>query len=153
MRLPSAHRQHGFTLIETLVVVVIIALLAAVMAPNMISTPNTRLRADASELINALRETRLHAMRTRQPAVLQVNTRELFYRLPGKHKVQQLDDELTLQLTTAESELTGDEQGGIRFFADGSSTGGRITLSNGSLVQHVDVEWLTGKVRLLDGQP
>ena len=37
----------------------------------------------------------------------------------------------------------------VRFFADGSSTGGRVTLMVGERSYAVDVDWLTGRVRVL----
>lgn len=141
-------RLHkGFTLIETLMVIGLIALLAAVLAPSMIPTPNNQLRAASAELMSALRETRLHAMRTRKSAALFVDTELRSYRVPGRGS-RPLDGEYKIQLTTARKEMSGENSGGIRFFPDGSSTGGRITLSNDSLIQHADVGWLTGRVRL-----
>ncbi len=41
-------------------------------------------------------------------------------------------------------------RGGIRFYPDGSSTGGRVTLSLEGLQMRVDVEWLTGRVRITE---
>ena len=69
-------KHNGFTLLETLVVIVIMALIAAVMAPNLVSTANTRLRAAASELVAALRDTRLYALSHREQAVLRVELAE-----------------------------------------------------------------------------
>mgnify|MGYP001546228088 CR=1 FL=1 len=146
-------QQGGFTLIETLMVIALVALLAAVIAPNMIPTPNNQLRANASELKSALRETRLHAMRMRKSAALLVDTANKSYQLPNKTQTQALSGELKVQLTTAQKELVDDDSGYIRFYPDGSSTGGRITLSNDDLIQHVDIAWLTGRVRLLENTP
>jgi len=146
-------RQFGFTLIETILVIGIVALLSAVLAPMLTPSPNTQLRSNGSELMSALRETRLHAMRSRSSAALEVNTQSRTFRLPGKAQASTLKGEMEIQLTTAEQELTGTDSGGIRFFADGSSTGGRITLSNQKLIQHIDVEWLTGRLRLQEESP
>jgi general secretion pathway protein H len=36
----------------------------------------------------------------------------------------------------------------IRFFADGSSTGGRITLEREHAAWKIDINWLTGQIEL-----
>ena len=154
--MPQAQRQSddGFTLIETLVVVAIIALLAAVMAPGMIPTPNNQLRSDAEELVAALRKTRLAAQETRRAAQLQIHTEDAYYRLPGHDATHKLNaDNLSLELTTAEQETIDEELGGIRFFPDGSSSGGMIKLSNGSMIQQINVEWLTGRIKRFEIKP
>ena len=53
------------------------------------------------------------------------------YTAPGKSAVK-LPADMSLRLTTAEQEVTGGNSGGIRFFADGSSTGGHISVHAGS---------------------
>lgn len=146
----NRHRQAGFTLVEMLMVVGLIALLAAVLAPSMIPTPNNQLRSNAADLMGALRATRLHAMQSRHDAALQVNTEERSYQRPDEENPKKLDGDFKIQLTTARNELTDAETGAIRFFPDGSSTGGRITLSNGNMTRHVDIGWLTGRIRLLE---
>jgi general secretion pathway protein H len=42
--------------------------------------------------------------------------------------------------------MTGESTAGIRFFADGSSTGGRVKLSSAGRDWVIGVEWLTGEV-------
>jgi general secretion pathway protein H len=60
-------------------------------------------------------------------------------------------------LVTAQSELTGEGQGNVRFFADGSSTGGRVVLDRGEKSMQIDINWLTGQLEVedatSDGQP
>ena len=43
-----------------------------------------------------------------------------------------------------------ERQGSIRFFPDGGSNGGRITVASGERKYEVDVDWLTGRVAILD---
>jgi general secretion pathway protein H len=57
---------------------------------------------------------------------------------------------MAISLVTARSELDTDRVGKIRFFPDGTSTGGRITLARGERKYGVDINWLTGQVVILD---
>jgi len=66
----------------------------------------------------------------------------------GDPKVYTLPSRLDLSLFTAQSELVRDQTGSIRFFPDGSSTGGRVTLAAGDSKLAVDVDWVTGRVTL-----
>jgi general secretion pathway protein H len=61
-----------------------------------------------------------------------------------------LPERLELKLYTAQRDIVGDKIGAIRFFPDGGSTGGRITLAAGERKYDVDVDWLTGRVTILD---
>ncbi len=59
-------------------------------------------------------------------------------------------ERLELKLFTAQSDLVNDKIGAIRFFADGGSNGGRVTIAAGERKYEVDVDWLTGRVAILD---
>ena len=58
---------------------------------------------------------------------------------------------LELKLYTAQSEIVDDRRGAIRFYPDGSSTGGRVTVAAGERRLLVDVDWLTGRVSIKEG--
>jgi len=51
-----------------------------------------------------------------------------------------------MTLLTADSEQTGATSGRIRFFADGASTGGHVSIFAGQREWRVNVNWLTGQV-------
>jgi general secretion pathway protein H len=55
---------------------------------------------------------------------------------------------LELSLTTATSEQLDDVRGRIRFFPDGTSTGGRVTISRDDRKFDITVDWLTGLVAI-----
>jgi general secretion pathway protein H len=59
----------------------------------------------------------------------------------------------TAEITTAQSLVSDDDRGAIAFFPDGSSSGGRIRLGLDGHVRRIDVEWLTGRIALVDERP
>jgi general secretion pathway protein H len=140
----------GFTLVELLVVLVIATLLLTTVPP-LLSTgvSSAEVKGAARQLAASLRYTRSQAILTRQETELVLDLERHTYRIPDKARVFQLADDLSITLVTARSEVIAEEQGKIRFFPDGSSTGGRITLSSGTHKYIVDVDWLSGRVALI----
>ena len=61
-----------------------------------------------------------------------------------------LGDGVSLQVEGAASQGDGDAVAGIRFFADGSASGGRVTVTAESGQRHVMVHWLTGTVEIVE---
>jgi general secretion pathway protein H len=59
-----------------------------------------------------------------------------------------LPDDLDLKLEAAESQMQSPQVGAVRFYPDGSSTGGRIVVARGDHGYQVGVQWLTGRIRL-----
>jgi general secretion pathway protein H len=55
---------------------------------------------------------------------------------------------LTLKTTTGQ--VRNENEGGIRFDPDGSSTGGRIELGEGPRKIEIGVDWLTGRVSVVN---
>jgi general secretion pathway protein H len=75
--------------------------------------------------------------------VVDVEARQLD--LAGYHSLS-LPSGLTVQLETAARELRNDQRGAIRFFPDGSSSGGRIIVAFDAHGYQVGVTWLTGRI-------
>ena len=147
---PSA---SGFTLVETLLVLSMLAVLAGILAPSMLPSASSQLKHNSHLLLSALRDTRLYAQQHRTRASFVIDTVRAEYRVPGNQATHSLVGDITLHLTVAEQEVVDPVSGGIRFYPDGSSTGGRITLSQANLVQHIDVAWLTGAIRVYADAP
>lgn len=140
---------------ELLVVLTIIAALFAVVPPFFSSALSANeVRAAARQMGSALRQARSNAVAARAPVAFILDLERHNYQMAGAHPVQ-LPAELDLTMITAESELRGHGRGAITFYADGSSSGGRITLANGRSIRQLDVAWLTGRVAVnevaLDG--
>ncbi|WP_456373489.1 GspH/FimT family protein [Thiolapillus sp.] len=152
---PAGNRQYGgFTLLELLLVLALAAIMM-VLVPMKISSalPGTQLKSAARELAAGLRFARTHALTSREESVLILNTEKRSFRISGRERSYSIPDSLDISMLTAQSETEGEHSGAIRFFPDGGSTGGRISLRNGERGFGVDVDWLTGKVRILDLEP
>lgn len=145
---PFARRAKGFTLIELMAVIVLLALaLTAVTFSFSKSLQSAKIRGASRDLVAALRYTRGQAIVKGKQEVLLLNLDDNSYNAPGKNPVK-LPKGMGLRLTTAETELTGGNSGGIRFFPDGSSTGGHISVFQGQREWRVNVAWLTGDIAL-----
>lgn len=139
--------SRAFTLLETLMVLVIMALGFVFVAPNFSKTMDSvRFRSAVREVASGLRQVRGIALSQGREAVFFMNVEERLYRIDQHKKSYHLPDFIDLKLETAESELSGPAQGNIRFYPNGSATGGRIVLSWGERRRRVDVNWLTGRV-------
>ena len=148
--------QHGFTLLEILIVLVIGVLLVALVPPLLSGMSGaTELRGAARQLAAGLRNARNEAVTRQQEAVLTLDLERHRFGVTGDPREIALPESVALKLYTAQSELLDSATGGIRFFPDGSSTGGAITVSGPKLAYRVNVDWLTGAVAIVeqDAQP
>jgi general secretion pathway protein H len=143
----GAHSAAGFTLVEMLVVLVILALVVTTAVP-LLSRGSDTLRLDtaSSELAAALRATRAAAIVQGGEATLKVDVERRTF---GSAVLQQhsIAPDIAAKLTYAAATRSAASEGGFRFFPDGSSTGGDLMLTlNGKQVR-LCVDWLTGLVR------
>jgi general secretion pathway protein H len=144
-------RQSGFTLLEVLVVLVIaVAAYGLLLGVPFRGASTGDLKAAARSLASGLRQAQTTAMVTRRDALLTVDVEAREYQVPGDPEVRRVSDKVELKLYTAQAEVSSDRKGSIRFYPDGSSTGGRITVSSGERKYLVDVDWLTGRVSIAD---
>lgn len=102
------------------------------------------MRTAARKVAANLRYTRTHAILQKSEQVFIVDTEAGTYQAPEREPVE-LPEEMSVALTTARSELTGENVGGIRFYPDGGSTGGYVELESDNRIYKVSVAWLTGE--------
>lgn len=139
--------QKGFTLLELMVVLFIMVLGFSVVGINLSSGNNaTKHQQAARDIVSALRYARGMALMTHQETTVNFNLEDNNYTVNHRDKIYTLPDSMKVTVTTTQSQLTGQNQGSIRFFADGSSTGGRVSLKQGDAVWQIDINWLTGQV-------
>ena len=147
----TSARPNGFTLVELLVVLIVIGLIIALAPIALYRTmPSLELRTTTRELAAALRNTRSAAIRDNREMALTLDVEAGWYRLDGREGEQEIDPEIELKLLTATIEAENENVGRIRFFPDGTSTGGQITLARGDDTYYILVDWLSGRVEIAD---
>lgn len=141
---------RGFTLLEMLAVILLIGIAVAAVSVSVTQgLASARINAAAAELAAALRATRAQAIVRGKDQNFDLDTRTDSY-LDARQRDVRLPKGMHVSITSAKEDRPNDHTGRIRFFPDGSSTGGRITLQSGRRQWHVNVSWLTGEVRLVD---
>ncbi len=141
--------QRGFTLLELLVVIAIAALLFGLAAPRLtLALPGVELRGDALQLASGLRAARGEAIyRNREVSVLlDADSRQVV--VPALSRRTTLSEGIEARYAAPRQEGDGAARAVIRFFPDGSSTGGAIALRAGERLYRIDIHWLTGRVRI-----
>jgi general secretion pathway protein H len=145
------HNSHGFTLIEMIVVMVVLALIAGlVIARGPMRSPTLEVRQAATSLQLALRGARSQAISSDHTVAVAID--------PTGHSVRTGNASplllpASVALTVAVPGMARPQQGGvIRFRPDGSSSGGNIILAANALRKQVTVDWLTGRTRIADAR-
>ena len=140
----------GVTLIELLVVLSIMAIIAAMVVPIFTGVSTGELKGATREIAAGLRLARNEALATRQETRVLLDLEQRSFRVDRDARIHLLPKQIEMKLFTAQSDLVSDKVGAIRFFPDGGSNGGRVTLAVGERKFDVDVDWLTGRVAILD---
>ena len=148
---PRRRVPNGFTILELLVVLVIGAVAYAVILGVPFRGPSIAdLKAASRTLASGLRQAQSTAMATRRDATLTLDLEAREFEVSGTQGARSLPKDIELKLFTAQNEVASENKGAIRFYPDGSSTGGRITVASGERKFLVDVDWLTGRVSIGD---
>lgn len=139
--------QRGFTLLELIITLLVIALAVGLTVPAIgRSTESLRVRAEVAGFSAMLRHARERAIVTRTPQAVVID--------PAAHRVSRraggpegevretrpLSEHLTVAAEPPPA-LT------VRFEPQGGSSGGDFRLASGGVVYRVTVDALTGRVR------
>jgi general secretion pathway protein H len=140
-------RQDGFTLVELLAVLAVLAIVTGVAATHLGARHSGDvLQATAHELASRCRAARSAAIRyaSEQTVVIDMGNRVV---TAGKDVPPlRIADTVSVSSETSATEQVAPHAAGIRFFANGASTGGKIRLKTGQQAYEVRVNWLTGRV-------
>ena len=142
--------QRGFTLVELLVALALAGLMYALVPPMFgAGMAGTELKSAARQVAAGLRKARGEAIHRHRESTLAVDVEAKSFRIGEAGKTESLPKRLDIKVLTADNEVR-ERVAAIRFYPDGSSTGGRVTLAAGERKFMVDVDWLTGRVTITD---
>ena len=140
--------QRGFTLLELLVVLAIIGLVVA-LVPGFVlrSQPQLDVQIAARAIADGMRQARSEAVLRNRPEAFALDVQARVFRAGSQPPVR-IGEGFELSFRTARSQLLDAGVAQIRFFPDGSSTGGLIRLAQGASRADIRSDWLTGLVTL-----
>ena len=143
----TAQAEAGFTILELLAVLGILALMAAVVVPLMRRpNPAQELTATALDLAAGLKLARAAARTGNVEQALILSLDRRIYWSDGILPPRAFAPALSLVLDLPDSERPDSSTGRIRFFPDGTATPARLTLRTGRFETTLAVEWLTGEI-------
>jgi len=141
----SEIESRGFTLLELIITLLVIAVAAGLVAPAIgRSTEGVRARAEVAGFSATLRRAREQAITRRQQHTVVVDpVSRLQTVMTGEDEVQwthALSARLTIEAATPDG-LT------VRFEPQGTSSGGEFRVTSGAVTYRVTVDAVTGRVR------
>ena len=139
-----ADATAGFTLVEMLVVLAIMALVAAIAAPGLVSNYRTKnVETLAGEITMRLRLSRTSAIASARPKQVVVDLGARVIRF-GERDIVTLPDDVKMTVVTGQETVVAGRQTVLTFLPDGSASGMDISLQRKGLTTRIAVNWLTG---------
>ena len=139
----AQEKQAGFTLVEMLVVLALIALAITISLPYATKTGDARkLESLSSTIIAELRMSRAKAIAQNRKVSLAVDLNE---RTINSSPPITIPASININLLTVQGQ-TPSNQFGFNFYPDGAASGGKIVLTLEERKQEIDVNWLTGAI-------
>ncbi len=142
--------QKGFTLLEMVCVLAIIALLSAVLLPLIPrETSRSRLQAYALQAAALLKRDHDAAIRRHINVATLVDAADRAIRSGVSPAFIRVPDDVRFDAVLPQTCQQQAALSTIRFFSDGTSCGGMIVLTRFDAGYEVRVNWLTGRVEIV----
>jgi len=139
----------GFTLLELLVVISLLAMIAGIVAANLQrGSTSAQLNSQTRQLMALLRQTRTRALSESQILVMSAGEDGTRYRVGPSEEDVALPEGFSVAIQS-NTQVQGFAQNQILFYPDGSSSGGQIEMHSPAGDAEIDVNWLTGEVSLV----
>lgn len=141
--------EHGYTLLEVVCVLAVIAMLAAVLLPAIPpGTSRAGLEAYALEIASLLKGSRVVAIRFHQQVAVAVDAASRSVRSEVTGKIVRVPDDVVFSAVLPARCNQRLAYSTISFFASGMSCGGTIDLARPGVAYEIRVNWLTGGVEV-----
>jgi general secretion pathway protein H len=150
----SEASERGFTLLEMVCVIALVAMLAAVLLPFVPrNTSRARLQAYALEAASLLKADRNAAIRRGADVSTLVDAPSRAIRSGATAELVRIPDDVHFEALLPQTCRQRASLSTISFFADGMSCGGAIALSRLDAAYEIRVNWLTGRVEIASHSP
>ncbi|HEY6025237.1 MAG TPA: prepilin-type N-terminal cleavage/methylation domain-containing protein [Pseudolabrys sp.] len=149
-RVDGSASQDGFTLLEIVCVVAIVALLAAILLPKIpAGTSRPRLEAYAIETASLLAADRRAAIRRNVRISTDVDALARLVRSGATGRVVHVPGDVVFEAVLPKRCNSRPAFSTIGFLPSGMSCGGSITLTRSGASYEIRVNWLTGGVEIV----
>ena len=138
---------RGFTLLELLIVITIVALMSTLVGVNLVGREPADLESVARTLITDLRYVRSRALIGNIDTAITFDIADNTYASREAKIERSLPKTLQMKLTVDRRDID-DTRGQIVFYPNGSSSGGEISLSRDGRIMEIATSWVNGYVEL-----
>src|ERR1700731_3555557 len=146
----SEEAERGFTLLDMVCVLAIIAMLASVLLPLIPrQTSRSRLQAYALQAASLLKADRNAAIRRGSDVATIVDAGTRSIRSGTTSEMVRIPDDVQFDALLPQTCRQHAALSTISFFADGMSCGGTIALTRLDTGYEVRVNWLTGRIEIV----
>ena len=146
----SDEAERGFTLLEMVFVLAVIAMLAAVLLPLIPrQTSRSRLQAYALQTATLLKADRNAAIRRRADVATLVDAATRSIRSGASSEMIRIPDDVHFDAVLPQTCRQRAALSTISFLANGMSCGGTIALTRLDAGYEVRVNWLTGRIEIV----